>query len=182
MMDSEHIEDEVVYDKGYTKVILRRFRDKNGATREWGMVHVNSLGKGALVLAATEKGELILERSYRVPMKRTVIELPGGLNDVPGEDGVTVARRELLEETGYVASEYRKVADIAEAPGITDEMAELFIARGARKEGAQSLGESESIEVVLVPMGEVRRFLRESPDPVDAKVYAALNFLDEIAL
>lgn len=173
-------EDEVVYDKEYTKIVLRHYRDRRGDDKVWGMVHMNGFGKGALVAAVTELGELILERSYRIPLKRMVIELPGGLNDIAGETPLDVAKRELLEETGYAADEYREVAQFAEAPGVTDQETVLYVANNAKKITEPSLGASEEIEVVLVPLAEVRVFLKESDAVVDAKVYAALAFLSEV--
>jgi ADP-ribose pyrophosphatase len=172
-------EDEIVYDQDYTKIILRHYRDRSGMEKVWGMVHMNGFGKGALVLACTEDGELILERSYRIPLKRMVIELPGGLNDIEDETPLNVAKRELLEETGYVADDYQEVAQFAEAPGVTDQETVLYLARNAKKVAEPALGASEEIEVLLVPQGEVQKFLKETDAVVDAKVYAALTFLSK---
>jgi ADP-ribose pyrophosphatase len=173
-------EDEIVYDQDYTKIILRHYRDRSGMEKVWGMVHMNGLGKGALVLACTEQGELILERSYRIPLKRMVIELPGGLNDMKGETPLDVAKGELLEETGYVADDYQEAVLFAEAPGVTDQESLLYIAKNARRVTEPMLGASEEIEVLLVPHGDVWEFLKKTDAIVDAKVYAALSFLGKV--
>ena len=60
--------------------------------------------KGAVVIVAlTTEGELILERNWRAPLESFVVQFPAGLSDREGESEEEVARRELLEETGYTA-------------------------------------------------------------------------------
>ncbi len=177
-MDSEQMKDTVVYEHRYSKIILRSYTDKDGKVNEWGMIHINSLGRGAIVAALTKEKELILERSFRIPLKCEVYELPGGLNDVENESPLDVAKRELLEETGYIAENYQQVAEIAESPGMSDQVTVLYIAEGATKVSEPLLGASEEIAVVTVPLKDARAFLGKCGVLVDAKVYAALAFLE----
>jgi ADP-ribose pyrophosphatase len=178
-MDPRDWSDEIIYQKGYTNILLRHFRNKKGEADAWGMVHITSRGRGAVVLAITTSGEVILERSLRIPIKGEVIELPGGLNDMEHESPQVVAARELLEETGYGGGVYEEVAVLAESPGITDQECVLYIARGVHAVTAPALGAAEVIAPLLIPIQEVKAFLKKAGLPIDPKVLAALAFLPE---
>ena len=69
-------------------------------------------------------------RQYRHPVGRELWELPAGLRDVAGEPPAQTARRELLEETGYLARDWHVLADYFSSPGIFTERLRVFLARG----------------------------------------------------
>src|SRR5262249_57603041 len=69
-------------------------------------------------------------RQYRHPTGNLLWEIPAGIRDVAGEDPLHTAQRELLEEAGYRARDWRVLADIFSAPGITTERLYIFLARG----------------------------------------------------
>lgn len=169
------IEDRVVYDRDYSKIIIRRYRDKAGGEREWGMVHINSRGRSGLVAAVTEDGALVLERVWRIPLRTWVIELPGGLCDKGDETTDVVALRELLEETGYEATDPIRVASFADAPGMTDQTSDLYLATHARKVAEPELEPSEIIETLRIPLEGIEKALQDMECLVDPKVYAAIG-------
>src|SRR5262249_56964586 len=69
-------------------------------------------------------------RQYRHPTGNLLWEIPAGIRDVAGEDPLHTSQRELLEEAGYRARDWRVLADIFSAPGITTERLYIFLARG----------------------------------------------------
>jgi 8-oxo-dGDP phosphatase len=81
------------------------------------------------VLAVNEDEHVLLIRQYRHPVGRQLWEIPAGLRDVPGEPLVETARRELLEEAGYLAADWHVLADIFTSPGISTERLRVFLAR-----------------------------------------------------
>lgn len=83
-----------------------------------------------VVLALDEDDRVLVLRQYRHACGTKFIEVPAGLLDVPGEDPVVAARRELLEEAGLEASEWTHLSSIHSSPGITAERIELYLARG----------------------------------------------------
>src|SRR3970282_615578 len=95
-------------------------------------------------------GDLVMERKYGYPLRRDVLELPAGKIDA-GEQPLACARRELLEETGYVASNWRYIATTHPVVGYSDERIEIFLAQGLAHQGA-SLDDGEHLEVFKLPL------------------------------
>jgi 8-oxo-dGDP phosphatase len=82
------------------------------------------------VLAIDDSEQVLMVRQYRHPVGHLLWELPAGLRDVDGEAPLTTARRELLEETGYRASDWRTLVDFFTSPGMSSERVRIFLARG----------------------------------------------------
>ena len=81
------------------------------------------------VLALDDVQQVLLIRQYRHPVGRLLWEIPAGLRDVSGELPWATARRELLEEAGYRARDWRVLADYYTSPGFTTERLRVFLAR-----------------------------------------------------
>jgi ADP-ribose pyrophosphatase len=85
---------------------------------------------GAVAVAAVDADDrLLMIHQYRHPLGRRIWELPAGLLDLAGEDPVEGAARELLEETGVVAGDWRVLIDVAVSPGFCDEAVRVYLAR-----------------------------------------------------
>jgi 8-oxo-dGDP phosphatase len=82
------------------------------------------------VVALDEAGQVLLIRQYRHPVGRQLWEIPAGLRDVAGEPPLATAQRELLEEAGYLAADWRVLADFFTSPGISSERLRVYLARG----------------------------------------------------
>jgi len=81
------------------------------------------------VLALDDVQQVLLIRQYRHPVGRLLWEIPAGLRDVAGEPPWATARRELLEEAGYRARDWRVLADYYTSPGFSTERLRVFLAR-----------------------------------------------------
>jgi ADP-ribose diphosphatase len=121
------------------------------------------------VVAFTPEGEVVLVRQFREAVRQELLEIPAGIFDVEGEDGAACAARELLEETGFRATNVEQLATIYTSPGFTDERIELFRA-DAELTGD---GGEEAVDVVTLPLGRALEAV-ERGDIVDAKTAAAL--------
>jgi ADP-ribose pyrophosphatase len=125
-----------------------RFTDGGEATREV-VRH-----PGAVVVAAiTTEGHVVLERQFRYAAGEVLLELPAGTL-APGEDPLACAQRELAEETGCAAREWRRLSPFYTAPGFTDERMHCFLAVGAARVGEARPEADERIEVVTMPLAE----------------------------
>ncbi len=133
------------------------------------------------ILAITKEHELVLIEQYRRPTRCRVLEMPAGLaGDDPGsqgEDSIYAAKRELLEETGYVSDKWTYLMAGPSSAGLTDELVELFLAQDAVKEGTGGGTEHEDIQTHLVPLKDVRDFIGQHIAKgciVDFKILAGL--------
>ena len=117
------------------------------------------------ILALDEADQVLLIRQYRHPVGAELWEIPAGLRDVAGEPVHQTAERELLEETGYRASDWRVLADFFSSPGYSTERLRIFLARGltevppAERDYVPE-AEEAYLTVAWVPLETaVRRFL-----------------------
>ena len=169
---TEHfVAGEQVYDGGLLKVHRDTVRLPDGTTgtREY-IRHPGAVA----VLALFDDGALLLERQFRYPSRREFIEIPAGKLE-PGEPHLDTAKRELLEETGYVADEWRRLGVMHTAIAYTDEAIELFVARGLSQREAR-LDAGEFLEVLKVPFDEALAMVRDGRI-TDAKSVAGLLWL-----
>jgi 8-oxo-dGDP phosphatase len=82
------------------------------------------------VLALDDADRILMIRQYRHPVGGLLWEIPAGLRDVPGEQPWVTAQRELVEEAGYRARDWRVLADYYSSPGYSTERLRIFLARG----------------------------------------------------
>ncbi len=122
---------------------------------------VVEMPESVCAMAITENNEVILARQYRHPIGETILEIPGGFID-PGEDVEKAIARELLEETGHSFTTFDYLGKIAANPGALNNYTHLYLARGGSKVGAQQLDHNEEIEVLTVPLEEMRRMLQQN--------------------
>jgi ADP-ribose pyrophosphatase len=103
------------------------------------------------------KGEpsILLERQYRHAAQSMMWELPAGRID-DGETAITAAKRELLEETGYRARQWKRILHFYVSPGFLDETMTIYMARGLKAGEAQPEPD-ERIAVKFFPLSEAKR-------------------------
>jgi ADP-ribose pyrophosphatase len=150
------IDSAVVYEGDFIKVLKDNVRLPDGSvsTRE----HISHPGAVA-VLALLDNGNLLLERQFRYAPQREFFELPAGKID-HGEDILLCAQRELLEETGYVASEWTHLATTWPCIGYANERMEYFLARGLSHRGSQ-LDDGEFLEVLELSLVDALEWIRQ---------------------
>jgi ADP-ribose pyrophosphatase len=149
------IESSVVYEGCllHVKKDNVRLPDGSASVREY-ITHPGAVA----VLALNDNGNLIMERQYRYGPRREFFEIPAGKID-HGEDTLVTGQRELLEETGYVASEWLHLATTWPCIGYADERIEYYLARGLTKQ-LQTLDEGEFLEVFELSLTDALEWIR----------------------
>ena len=109
----------------------------------------------AIIVPITANDEVVLVRQYRPPLEMMELGLPAGLVE-EGERPQEAARRELAEETGHTGGEWEPLGTLASSPSLKDNWAYLFLARGVEETTAPDPDEHELVEVVRVPVAELR--------------------------
>ena len=106
------------------------------------------------VLALTPEHKVVLIKQYRHGIRQVILELPGGALDEQDASILDAAQRELREETGYVAEEWRETGTFCASPNNHTNTSHCFLAFGARNVTEPQREPSEHIEVVLMSLDE----------------------------
>lgn len=112
-------------------------------------------------LGITEDNHAVMVKQYRHPVRKTLLELPGGFVD-KNETPEKAIAREMLEETGYEFDKFELVAEVAANPGVLDNYIKLYLATGGRKVAKQKLDANEEIKVELIPLDDLIEMLLQN--------------------
>ncbi|MCX5202132.1 NUDIX hydrolase [Streptomyces sp. NBC_00237] len=127
--------------------------DGSVAGRDY-QVHPGSVA----VLALDDAGRVAVLSQYRHPVRQKLWEIPAGLLDVPGENPLHAAQRELYEEAHIKAGDWRVLTDVYTSPGGSDEAVRIFLARDlseAEGERYEVSDEEADMEHARVPLAEL---------------------------
>lgn len=162
-----------VYEGSFIRVQRDEVRLPDGkqAVREY-VLHPGAV----MIVAVLPDGRLVLERQYRHPVKRVMIEFPAGKLD-PGEGGLRCAQRELLEETGYTATRWARAGVMHPVIGYADEFIEVWFAEGLEA-GERHLDEGEFLDVFAATQQELEDWMRDG-ELTDVKTIVGMMWLQK---
>jgi ADP-ribose pyrophosphatase len=148
-----------------------RLPDGHEVTREY-IVHPGAV----VVVPILPDGRLVMERQYRYPLGRVILEFPAGKID-PGEPPFATGVRELFEETGYRAAEWARAGVLHNAAAYSTEGIEVWFARGLVA-GERELDHGEHIEILSMTEAELDA-LAGRGELTDAKTLICLLWLQK---
>jgi ADP-ribose diphosphatase len=156
----ERIGGEIRYRGRIVTVREDTFRYPDGGTAEREIV----VHPGAVAVVAHDDMHLYLVRQPREPVEEpALLELPAGKLDREGEPPLEAMKRELVEEVGMEASEWRELKRIYTSPGFAMEEVWIYVATGLRRV-EHAADPSERIEIVPWPLGELGWAIAECAD------------------
>jgi ADP-ribose pyrophosphatase len=149
----------------------------------WEFVERRNATGVVAIVAVTDPGELVLTEQFRKPVQASVIDLPAGLagDDAATESLADAARRELLEETGFEARRFVRIASAPTSPGLTSEIVTFFRALRLKRVGSGGGSGDERIRTHCVKLTSAATWLQRrarSGLAIDLKVYAGLYFAE----
>ncbi|MEE4489881.1 NUDIX hydrolase [Streptomyces sp. BE230] len=112
------------------------------------------------VLALDAEDRVLVLRQYRHPVRQKLWEIPAGLLDIPGENPLHAAQRELYEEAYVKAEDWQVLTDVYTSPGGSDEAVRIFLARNISEADGERFEVSEEeadMEVARVPLQDLVR-------------------------
>jgi len=160
---------ETVFDGKTFSVGVERFRHADGKEVEREIVR----RQDAAAIVAYDAEHVWLVRQPREAIEGFTLELPAGKLDVEGESALQTAQRELREEIGRAADDWREVFSYFPSSGYSDERVHIFAATGLRAVDTQP-DPGERIEVVRWPLHDLERAIAECRD---AKTIIGLQWL-----
>ena len=182
MSDSFRVEAaEVVYRSHVFNVEKRTIRHGEDVFDRDIAVHPGAVA----VLAINERGEVGFIRQYRSTFDQELYEIPAGTRDVPGEDPLDCAKRELREELGCEASEWTLIGRFMNSPGWSTQVMVVYEARGITQSERDPAGPEESSSSVHWLAPELIRDTLRTTFAIDSTTTIALStlfgtFLDEL--
>ena len=163
-----------VYENRWIRVREDDVVRPDGGDGIYGVVELRN--PAVFVVPVTDADEVVLVRINRYATGRETLEVPAGGTD--GEDPLVAAQRELREETGYVAADWRRLGDISSLNGVSDAPGHVYLARGLTASGGEEMAEEGivGIETVRWPdlMAMVGRGEIEDGETLGALMYAAV--------
>lgn len=153
-----------------------RLPDGSASSREY-VIHPGAVMVIPLIEGADGVLRVVLERQFRYPVGQVMIEFPAGKLD-PGEDRLACARRELREETGYVAREWALAGVLHPVIAYSTEFIEIWFARGLTA-GAQQLDAGEFLEVFTATPDELLQWCLQGR-VTDAKTLTGALWLQNV--
>ena len=142
------------------------------ATREF-VLHPGAV----MVIALLDDGQVVLERQYRYPLHRAMIEFPAGKLD-PGESVFSCAQRELLEETGYTARQWARAGVLHPVIAYSTEVIEIWFAKDLSL-GERQLDTDEFLDVFTASPAELMAACQQGL-LTDAKTLTGLLWLQNV--
>ncbi|OHP75875.1 NUDIX hydrolase [Staphylococcus sp. HMSC062D12] len=161
----------VIYNGKIIDLELHEVELPNGKRAKRELIYHNG---AVAVCAVTPENEVLLVKQYRKPIEQPLLEIPAGKLE-QGEQLESAAKRELSEDTGYVAEHLVHITDMYGSPGFSNEKLSIYFT-DKLSPGKMHLDDDEFVELHKIPLTEISQRLATN-EITDAKTIIALQYL-----
>lgn len=175
----EVVKKKTAWEGKFIKIEEVFWKDGEGVIHKWEAAERTTGQNVVAIVAITDKNEVLLVDEFRPPVGAEVIGLPAGLCDVRNEYIEDTARRELEEETGYMAGKLIKLFAGPVSPGFSSESLTVYLAEDLKSSGGKA---EEKIKVYKIPLKRLESWLADKEKIgilVDVKTKAFINYARE---
>ena len=172
---AEHtLDSRLAFEGVFLRLYVDRVKSSDGhvGTREY-LRHPGAV----MIIPLLDAEHVLLERQFRYPLGRAIVEFPAGKIDV-GEPPFECARRELLEETGYTARRWSYLGGLHNAIAYSDEKIEIDLAEDLERNGSGTLDAGETLEVFEAPWRQLLEWVRDG-SVTDVKTMVGAFWLEK---
>lgn len=172
MSQGEHkLSGERIYDGTVVRLDVDHVRLPNGHETVREVIRHDG---AVVVVPLADQNDVVLVRQFRYAVGRRLLELPAGKLDVAGESELECARRELCEETGLEAAEWRRLVSFFTTPGFTDERITCYLASDlSQARGSVPTDPDEIISIERWPLSQALEAITDG-EIQDAKTIVGL--------
>ena len=134
-----------------------------------------TISDAAAIVAITPENELILKTEYKYAADEDLIEIPAGMFEPNEHDALAVAKRELLEETGFASDDWMYFGDTVESSSKLTNRMHIYLAKNCRKVAEQKLDSTEELEVLVIPMAEAIKMVMQNEIKCNSSAHGILR-------
>lgn len=173
-MDDKRLYEEIIGRKEVFRGVLVRVEhwDARLASGRTALREIVKNFNAAAIVPVDAEGRVTLVRQYRAAMGEIMMEIPAGKKDSPDEDALVCAKRELEEETGLRAENWRLLSEARMSPGFLTERVSIYLATGL-SQGQDHPDEDEYLNLASMPLDEAVERVRRG-EITDAKTVIGL--------
>ena len=154
------IDSRTIHEGRVVNLAMDSVRFPDGSTGQLELIRHSGAAAIVPLVGDDDDPDVVLLRQFRYAAGGDIFEIPAGRPDREGEPWEDVARRELEEETGFVAGSLRRLTTIYTTPGFTDERIHIFAATDLTR-GTASLDEDEFVEVITMSLSAAKAAIRD---------------------
>ena len=165
------LEEKLIYKGSFIDVLNIKVELPNGKSTARDIIkHPGATA----VIAFIDEENIILVEQFRLALNKNLLEIPAGKLD-KGEEPIKCAKRELQEETGYIANNLEYLGTIATAPGFCDEIIYLYKASNLTI-GNKNEDDDEFTNVKIININKVKEMIKNG-EIIDGKTISILSYL-----